>query len=576
MKYSKLFGKTSKTISKDATMVSHKLLLQAGYIAESVAGRYFILPLGMRVQDKIMEIIEEEMDRAGAQKMISPILHPLELWKETNRTNTTGFELMKVKDRRGAEFALGGTAEEMFVDVFRKYNMSYKDLPCNIYQFSTKFRDEMRARGGLLRVREFVMKDAYSFDRDEESFKLEYQKMAETYTRIFERMGLKTTMVLADNGYIGGEYCHEFVVDSEIGESTYFVTEDGSYAAHEEVAEFALEDINVDEEMKPLQVIDAVRGTTMEDGVKLHGLPMHMQIKDVMYKDDKGRYILAVLRGDLDVNEVKLSHLTGSITLEHASEEDIRTLLKSEPGFISPVGMKENMDSSVELLIVADRSLRTIKNAYGGANALNKDSLNVNIDRDYKADLEGDIAFAREGFKSISGSKLIARKGIEVGNIFQLGYHYSNLMKNAEFVDVDGKKKKYYMGCYGIGIGRTMAAVVEIMSDEKGIVWPIGISPYHVHLITLGSQDAVSKSDALYNNLIENGVEVLWDEREDVSAGAKFADADLIGIPIRIVVSDRSLEKGGYEFKERNSDTAEIVNEGDILGKVMGVVNKSL
>ncbi len=575
MKYSKLFGKTSKTVSKDATMVSHKLLLQAGYIAESVAGRYFVLPMGMRVQDKIMRVIEEEMDKAGSQKMISPILHPLELWKETNRTNTAGFELMVIKDRRGAEFALGGTAEEMFVDVVRKYNLSYKDLPFNIYQFSTKFRDELRARGGLLRVREFIMKDAYSFDRDEESFKKEYQNMADTYTKIFNRLGLKTTKILSDNGYIGGEYCHEFVVDSEIGESTYYISEDGTYAAHEDVTEFTLPNINTDEELKPLETVEAVRGTTMEDGVKLHGLPLYRQIKDVMYKDDKGRYILAIIRGDLDVNEIKLKHLTGSITLEHASEEDIRDLLHSEPGFISPVGIKDGLDSSVELIIVADRSLRTINNAYGGANALNKDMLNMNIDRDYKADLEGDIALAQEGFMSVSGSKLIKRKGIEVGNIFQLGYHYSDLMDNCEYVDVDGKKKKYYMGSYGIGIGRTMATMVEVMNDDKGIIWPIGIAPYDVEIITLGSEDAINEGRKLYEQLIESGVDVMWDDRESVSAGAKFADSDIIGIPVRIVVSDRSISSGGYEVKLRSSDTSEIVTKDSLIEHIKGIVDSA-
>lgn len=567
-----MFGKTRKGVSKDVTLRSHELLLKGGYIAESVAGRYFMLPLGMRVHDNISKVIEEEMDRAGAQKMISPVLHPLELWKETNRTNTTGFELMKVADRRGSEFALGGTAEEMFVDVVRKYNLSYKDLPFNIYQFSTKFRDELRARGGLLRVREFVMKDAYSFDIDEESFKKEYQNMWETYTRIFKRLGLETVAVEADNGYIGGEYCHEFVVVSDIGESKFFVTDDGSYAAHEEVAVFKHEDVNKSDEALPLKEVEAVRGTTMEDGVKLHGLSLNRQIKDVMFKDEKGRYILAVIRGDLDVNEVKLAHLTGSIQFEHATEDEIRNILGSEPGFISPVGIKDRLKEGVELLIVGDRSLRTIVNAYGGSNKLNIDALNINIDRDYKLDIEGDIALAKEGYISESGLELREKRGIEVGNIFQLGYHYSNLMSEALYTDKDGVRKKYYMGCYGIGIGRTMAAIVELFNDEKGIVWPIGVAPFSVHLVTLGSDSSYSNSGDLYNTLIENGVEVLWDDRKDVSAGVKFADADLIGIPIRLVVSDRSMENGGVEHKLRSSSDSEIVPMDTVLEKILKVL----
>ncbi|QQR84203.1 proline--tRNA ligase [Candidatus Peregrinibacteria bacterium] len=287
MKYSSLFGKTVKEVASDIKLVSHRLLYQAGYIRESVAGRYYFLPLGIRVQDKIVKIIEEEMDKAGAQKMITPVLHPLELWQETNRTNTVGFELMTIEDQRGGQFALGGTAEEMMVDVVRKFNVSYKDLPFNIYQFSQKFRDEKRARGGLLRVREFLMKDAYSFHKDEHDFALEYEKMGKTYQQIFNRLGLEAAIVEADNGYIGGEYCHEFVVRADVGESRFLITDDGTYAAHEDVAVFKKEMMN-DEALKPMEPIQAERGNTMEDGTKLHGLPLWQQIKDVMYIDEKG------------------------------------------------------------------------------------------------------------------------------------------------------------------------------------------------------------------------------------------------------------------------------------------------
>ncbi|OGF22049.1 proline--tRNA ligase, partial [Candidatus Falkowbacteria bacterium RBG_13_39_14] len=279
MLQSKLFGKTLKTEPSGLTAQSHKLLVKAGFIAESVAGRYYFLPLGMRVKDKVIKIIEEEMNNAGAQKIIAPILHPIELWKETNRTNSVGFELMRVKDRRDAEFALGGTAEEMIVDLVRKYNISYKDLPFNIFQFSEKFRDELRARGGLLRAREFLMKDAYSFHDGEDDFKEEYKKMGDAYTRIFDRMGLKTSAVESDNGYIGGEYCHEYVVESEIGESKFLVTDDGKYAAHEEVAKFLRGDKNLDEKELAMEVKDAPRGPTIEDGVKLYGMPAWRQIK---------------------------------------------------------------------------------------------------------------------------------------------------------------------------------------------------------------------------------------------------------------------------------------------------------
>lgn len=563
MRYSKLFGKTVREAPSDATMDSYKLLYQAGYIRESTAGRFFFLPLGMKIQQKIMKIVKEEMDNAGAQEMVSPVLHPLELWKETNRTNTAGFELMRIKDRRDADFALGGTAEEMFVDVVRKFQISYKELPFNIYQFSSKFRDELRARGGLLRVREFIMKDAYSFDINEAEFKKEYKNMGDTYTRIFKRLGLDTVVVESDGGYIGGEYCHEYVVDSPIGETNYLTTEDGSYNAHEEVATFERDDINSAEEMRDLKEVDAVRGTTMEDGVKLHKMPLSHQIKDVLFVDEKGRFILAIIRGDFDVNEIKLKHAVNAVTFRHATEEEIREKLHSEPGFISPVKIHEITDKNVELVVISDTSLKTVKNAYGGANKLNRDLLNVNYGRDYTPDLEADIAIAKEGCLK-NGKKLSMKKGIEVGNIFQLGYHYTKLMKNAVFKDSDGADKPYYMGCYGIGIGRTMATIVEQYHDERGMTWPENIAPYRVHLIAIGKDPSpFEKAEQLIKQLESQGIEVLFDDRTDVSPGAKFADADLIGCPYRLVISPKTGDK--IEIKKRTEKETKLVSQEELL-----------
>lgn len=562
MRYSKLFGKTSKTTSSDDKIISSKLLHQAGYIRESTAGRYFILPLGQRVQQHIMRVIKEEMDAAGGQEMISPILHPIELWKETNRTNTTGFELMSVTDRRDAQFALGGTAEEMFVDVVRKFQLSYRDLTFNIYQFSTKFRDELRARGGLLRVREFIMKDAYSFSTDEVTFKQEYENMSNTYQRIFTRLGLQTIRVEADNGYIGGEYCHEFVVESPVGESRFLVTEDGTYAAHEDVAVFKKEDKNLDQATQPLQEVDAVRGTTMRDGEQLHGMPAWQQIKDVLYVDDRGRFILAVIRGDFDVNETKLKHVAQSITLRPATDEEIREKLHSEPGFISPVGIKDGLSDDTVLVIVGDPSLRTVRNAFGGANKKHKDLLNVNIDRDYTLDVEGDIAMAQAGFLSATGEGvLVEKRGIEVGNIFQLGHHYATLMKGADYDTEHGEKKPYYMGCYGIGVGRTLAAVVETHHDDKGIIWPEEVAPYSVHLIGLDLHEPAVRTIAqtTYETLTKQyGISVLFDDREDKRAGEKFADADLIGIPHRVIISKKTGEK--VEYKSRLKHDSKLIS----------------
>ncbi len=557
MKYSKLFGKTIKETPKDATLASHKLLYRGGFIRESVAGRYYLLPLGWRVHQKIHNVIKEEMDKAGAQEIIAPTLHPRALWEETNRTNSVGFELMGIKDRNETEFVLGGTAEEMLVDLVRKFQISYKDLPFNLYQFSNKFRDEARARGGLLRLREFIMKDAYSFHVSEEDFKIEYENMKNTYTKIFARLGLKTEIVESDNGYIGGEYCHEFIVESDSGESRY-LTDGKGYSAHEDVAVFEFENKNLGEEMKEMVELEAVRGNTMEDGVKLHNLPLWQQMKDLMMVDENGNFILAVIRGDLEVNEVKLAHVAKVYRLRHATVEEIREL-GSEPGFISPVGI------SKKVKVIGDLSLRSMKNAYTGANKKHKDLLNVNIDRDYKVDIEGDIALAKEGYKSKNGAVLVAKKGIEVGNIFQLGFHYSSKMKGAEFRDADGQEKQYYMGCYGIGLARTMATVIEIFHDDKGIIWPESVAPYQVHIVGLDMEDERVKREGerVYKLLQVEGIEVLFDDREEVSAGAKFADCDLIGIPYRVVISKKTGEK--LEVKKRSEKETSFVGLPELI-----------
>ena len=564
MKYSKLFGKTVKETPKDATLISHGLLLRGGFIRESTAGRYYLLPLGMRVHQKVQQVIKEEMDQAGAQELITPVLHPKDLWKETNRASSVGFELMTIKDRRDMEFVLGGTAEEMLVDLVRKFQISYKDLPFNLYQFSTKFRDELRARGGLLRLREFVMKDAYSFHASEEDFKREYDSMRQTYTRIFERLGLETIVVESDNGYIGGEYCHEFVVESDAGESKFLMTEDGSYAAHEDVARFVPDSKNPDEKEQALEEVEAVRGTTMEDGVRLHKKPLWQQIKDVLFVDERGRFILAIIRGDYDVNEIKLLHLIKAYQLRHATEEEIRKKIHSEPGFISPVGIQKIIEKGVELIVIADQSLLTIKNAYGGANKKHRDLFNINFGRDYQPDIEGDIALAKEGYDAPDlNGKLIAKKGIEVGNIFQLGFHYSSKMKGANFVDASGKPQPYYMGCYGIGLARTMAAIVEIHHDDKGIIWPESVMPYQCHLVGIGEGEIRAMIEQVYQTLCESGIAVLYDDRENVSAGEKFADADLLGIPVRLVVSEKT--KSQVERKKRGETETKLLSPDEVI-----------
>lgn len=561
MRYSRLFGKTFYGELKGSGMVSHQLLVRGGFIRESTAGRYFFLPLGWRVHEKIRAIIKEEMDRAGAQEMITPVLHPLELWKETNRTNTTGFELMKVKDRRGAEFALGGTAEEMMVDVVRKFQLSYKDLPFHIYQFSTKFRDELRARGGLLRVREFMMKDGYSFHTSEEDFKKEYEKMGETYRRIFARMGLETVAVAADNGYIGGEYCHEYQVEHGEGEGRYFVSEGGTYVAHADVAAMKLEPVNPDEDEKPFEIIEQPEWVkTMDDNVKHYGKDKRYFLKNVVYKSTQGDLFIVTIRGDLDVNKTKVEHVLNLVgQLTEASDEDL-VALGTKPGYVHAWGHKATY--------IADESLKTVKNFIGGQKEETTDSINVNYGRDFKHDIEADVAVAVAGEEAIDGSgKLIEKRGIEVGNIFQLGYHYSHLMKQAVFVDFDGTTKPYYMGCYGIGLGRTLATIVEKYHDEKGIVWPEAVAPFQVHLLEVGSKknEVRERAEAIYHQLVEAGVEVLWDDRNE-SPGVKFADADLLGIPVRLVVSPRTGDQ--VEWKLRREQDTELLPLEEVMRRV--------
>lgn len=567
MRQSKLFGKTSKTVSKNLKLPSHKFLIQGGFIRESVAGRYYFLPLGMRVQDKIMRVIEEEMDKAGAQKMITPTLHPLELWKETNRTDTAGFELMKLADRRGSEFALGGTAEEMFVDLVRGFTISYKDLPFNVYQFSSKFRDELRARGGLLRVREFVMKDAYSFHADEEDFKKEYQSMRDVYLKIFQRLGMKAYVVEADNGYIGGDYCHEFVVECEAGESEFFVSEDEKYVAHEDVAKFKRQEINPDEEMKKLEIIKQPQWVkTMADVQKHYKLPVSRFLKNVVYKNRvTGKLVIATIRGDLEVNKTKLEQVLDMVgVLEDATAEDLAKI-GTKPGYVHSWGHKD-------CLYAGDLSLRTVRNFIGGQKEDETDSINVNYGRDFEHEITADIALAKDGDLTEDGrQKLIKKKGVEVGNIFQLGTHYSSKM-NARFIDENGKEQFYYMGCYGIGLGRNMATVVEKYHDDKGILWPEEIAPFRVHIIELSNGDEQVKKMAqeIYDELQNNGVDVLLDDRVDLRAGEKFADADLIGCPYRLVVSSKTFKEGKIEIKKRNEKEAKFVSKEELIDLVAG------
>ncbi len=546
MLYSKLFGKTIKDTPKDATLTSHKLLYKAGFIRESTAGRYYLLPLGLKVQQKIQSTIKEEMDKAGGQELITPVLHPKYLWEETNRTSSVGFELMSIKDRSDFEFVLGGTAEEMLVDLTRKFQISYKDLPLNLYQFSIKFRDELRARGGLLRVREFVMKDAYSFHTNEEDFKKEYKNMMDTYTKIFNRVGLKTEIVESANGYIGGDYSHEFVVESEAGESRYFTDGEG-YAAHEDVAKFFLNDVGSDEKEKPMEDVLGKGIIGVEELAKFLKIPVEKTTKTILFETDKGETVAAAVRGGFDINEEKLAKIIGCRELKLALAEAVKKLTGAEVGYAGVLNLPKNVK------VYLDESVANRKNFEMGSNKTDYHTINVNFGRDLPFPKEFyDFKIAKEGFVGPNGQKLIAKKGIEVGNIFQLGFHYSSKMKGAHFTAQDGSKKPYYMGCYGIGLGRTLATIVEVFHDDKGIIWPEAVAPYQVHIVGLDLEDkkVAEEAEKIYKLLQAEEVEILFDDRIGISAGEKFADADLIGIPYRVVISKRTADK--MEIKKRD------------------------
>lgn len=575
MRLSKMFGRPSKTEGTDLVIDSHRLLVQAGFIRESTAGRYYLLPLGLRVHEKIANIVRKHMNQADAQELIMPVLHPIELWQETNRTNTAGFELLRVRDRRKAEFALGGTAEEMAVDLIRKFNISYRDLPINFYQFSMKFRDELRARGGLLRVREFVMKDAYSFGT-EDQFKATYKQMENAYSAIFDDVGLKTAIVAADNGYIGGEYCHEFISESAAGESSFFVDESSGYAAHEDVATVNLEAVNPDDEMEAMKTIDQPEWVqTMEHNQKHYGKDARFFLKNVVYASREGDLVIVTLRGDLAVNKTKLEQkmkLVGQ--LEDAAPEDLAAI-GTKTGYVHSWGHELKHPRKTKLkgrdarvIYVADESLKTVRNFIGGQKEDARDTINVNYGRDFKHELELDVAMAQAGMLSPDGGELVEKRGVEVGNIFQLGYHYSSLMPGAEYTDDEGKRQKYYMGCYGIGIGRTLAAIVEAYHDDKGIIWPKSVAPAQVHIVSIGDDEDVRKQSLqLYEGLLAANIETLFDDRDE-TAGVKFADADMIGAPIRLTVSPRTLKENGVELKYRNQTDSKLVPLAEVIAKL--------
>ncbi|NGZ09788.1 MAG: proline--tRNA ligase [Nitrospira sp. LK70] len=560
MKTSQLLIPTLRDDPGEAETVSHRLMLRAGLIRKVAAGIYTYLPLGLRVIRKIEQIIREEMNRAGAQELLMPIASPAELWKETARWDYYGKELLRFKDRHERDFCLGPTHEEVVTDLFRREVRSYRQLPLNFYQIQTKFRDEIRPRFGLMRGREFIMKDAYSFDVDEAGAKVSYQKMYDAYTRIFTRCGLTFRAVEADTGLIGGDVSHEFMVLADTGEATVAYSDQGSYAANLERAE-VLPAVDVDAaSLLSLTPISTPQRRTVEEVTAFLQITPRQLVKTLLYRSGE-ETVGVLIRGDHEVNEVKLARLLKVTDVVLADPETVQHVTGAPPGFAGPVGLRH-------VRILADHAVRGMKNFVIGANKSDTHYRNANLDRDFTVELFADLRNAQAGDPSPRGHGVLTlAKGIEVGQVFLLGTKYSDKM-NATILDDQGKERLAIMGCYGIGVGRTAAAAIEQHHDEKGIIWPFPIAPFHVHLLTVSqSEKTIEAATGLYSDLTAAGLETLWDDRAD-RAGVKFNDADLIGAPFQIVVGDKGLADGVVEIKIRRTGNKSRIAPGDLVAQL--------
>ena len=559
MRFSKLFGKTQREIPTEAETVSHQLLLRAGMISQVAAGVYSYLPLAWRVLKKIENIIREEMDAAGGQELLMPVLQPLELWQETGRDQAFGKGLFTLCDRRDRNLCLGPTHEEIITKLVSQYVNSYRDLPLLLYQIQTKFRDEPRPRAGLLRVREFTMKDLYSFDIDEAGLDQSYNGMLKAYQNIYARCELPTLLVEADSGAIGGKDSHEFMVVTKTGEDEVIHCSRCQYSANVEKAQ-SIKGKVASEKPLPLKEIATPGAATIEELSNFLKVASNHTLKAVFYLAD-GEIVFTVIRGDLEVNEVKLKNALKCHELRLATEAEV-----SEAGIVagaaSPIGLRD-------IKVVADDSVASGTNFVAGANKPETHFRNVNYPRDFTADIITDIAKAHAGEECPKcHGKLLITRGIEVGHIFKLGTFLSEKL-GAFFTDPNGIEHPIIMGCYGIGLGRLLAAAIEQNHDDKGIIWPLSIAPYHIYLcpLYLDSAEVAATSEKLYAELKSAGREVLFDDRSE-SPGVKFNDADLLGVPLRVTVSPRTLEKKSVEVKLRSEKKAELIPIEDLAAKL--------
>ncbi len=564
MRATALLAPTLREAPADAEVVSHRLLLRAGFIRKVAAGVYNYLPLSMRVLKKIERIIREEMDRQGGQELLMPIVQPAELWQESGRWDVYGPELFRLKDRHDRDFALGPTHEEVITTLVRGEVSSYKQLPLLLYQIQNKYRDERRPRFGLMRGREFIMKDLYSFDRDEKGLDQSYMKMHEAYTRIFQRCGLRFRPVEADSGAIGGSETHEFMVLAESGEASVLFCENGScdYAANVERAAQNSAPDKAKESLNKLTEKETPECRTVEEVTLFLGIPPQKIIKTLLYETD-AEVVAVLVRGDREVNEIKLLNLLGCLRVELAGENTIRRATGASRGFSGPVGLKG-------VRIIADLEVEAMTNAAAGANRDNFHYLNVNPGRDFTIDITADVRMVEAGEPCPRcGRKLEEARGIEVGQVFKLGVKYSKLL-GATYLDESGKARPIIMGCYGIGVTRTMAAAIEQNNDRDGIIWPAAIAPFHAVVVPVNIKDPeqAALAENIYERLTAAGVETLLDDRPE-RAGVKFKDADLIGYPLRITVGSKAVSEKTFEVKARRTGEVTMVPDDKLEQTVL-------
>ncbi len=545
MLYHQTFIPTLREDPAEAEVISHKLLLRAGMIRQVARGVYDFLPLGLRVLRKVEEIVREEMNRAGAQEILMPAICPAELWQESGRWSAYGRELLRIKDRHERDFCFGPTHEEVVTDIVRKEVRSYRDLPLNLYQIQTKFRDEVRPRFGLMRGREFIMKDAYSFHTTLEDCQREYQNMFDAYSRIFDRCGLSYRPVEADTGAIGGTMSHEFQVLASSGEDAVVSCNSCSYAANVEKAELSDPIPSTHLNNKKIATVETPGHRTIQEVSTFLGEAPERFLKTLVYTTDTGATVVAVVRGDQELSEPKLKNLLGCEQVVLAGDEAVQTVAGTPPGFVGPIGIKATM--------LGDKSLKGEKGLICGANEIDKHLVHVNIERDIPALEFGDLRLAKagDGCPRCDQGTFDEHRGIEVGQTFYLGKKYSQAM-NAGYLDAEGKQHAMEMGCYGIGITRTVAAAIEQNHDDAGIIWPKPLAPLDVHIVPINWNDESTRNTAeeIYSKLQRAGVEVLLDNRPE-RPGVKFKDADLLGIPLRVTIGGKSLGRGVIELKQR-------------------------